>query len=120
VFLRREGLDLNYKRLFRRYGEQQLHVRRRGGRKRTMGTRAPMVLPFMPNQLLSLDFVSDQLEDGRRFRIMTVVDECTRDCLALMADTSLSGARLVRELATPFVARCKPQTIASYNGTEFT
>lgn len=124
VFLRREGFDLNHKRLFRIYREGQLHVRRRGGRKRAMGTRAPMVLPLMlplmPNQRWSLDFVSDQLTDGRRFRILTVVDDCTRECLALIADTSLSGARVARELATVFDARGKPQTIVSDNGTEFT
>jgi putative transposase len=120
VFLRREGREVNHKRLFRIYREEQLHVRRRGGRKRAMGTRAPMVLPLMPNQRWSLDFVSDQLTDGRRFRILTVVDDCTRECLALIADTSLSGARVARELATLFDARGKPQTIVSDNGTEFT
>jgi putative transposase len=113
VFLRREGHAVNHKRLFRIYREEQLHVRRRGGRKRAMGTRAPMVLPLMPNQRWSLDFVSDQLTDGRRFRIMTVVDDCTRECLALIADTSLSGARVARELATLFDARGKPQTVVS-------
>ncbi len=120
VFLRREGHEVNHKRLFRIYREEQLHVRRRGGRKRAMGTRAPMVLPLLPNQRWSLDFVSDQLTDGRRFRIMTVVDDCTRECLALIADTSLSGARVARELATLFDARGKPQTVVSDNGTEFT
>jgi putative transposase len=79
-----------------------------------------MVLPLMPNQRWSLDFMSDQLTDGRRFRIMTVVDDCTRECLALIADTSLSGARVARELATLFEARGKPATVASDNGTEFT
>ena len=120
VFLRREGHEVNHKRLFRIYREEQLHVRRRGGRKRAMGTRAPMVLPLLPNQRWSLDFVSDQLTDGRRFRIMTVVDDCTRECLALIADTSLSGARVARELATLFDARGTPQAVVSDNGTEFT
>lgn len=113
VFLRREGHEVNHKRLFRVYREERLHVRRRGGRKRAMGTRAPMVLPLMPNQRWSLDFVSDQLTDGRRFRILTVVEDCTRECLALIADTSLSGARVARELAALFDARGKPQTIVS-------
>lgn len=67
VFLRREGHEVNHKRLFRIYREEQLHVRRRGGRKRAMGTRAPMELPLMPNQRWSLDFVSDQLTDDRTF-----------------------------------------------------
>lgn len=75
VFLRREGHQVNHKRLFRIYREEQLHVRRRGGRKRAMGTRAPMALTLMPNQRWSLDFVSDQLTNGRRFRILTVVDD---------------------------------------------
>jgi putative transposase len=120
VFLRREGYETNHKRRFRIYREEQLQLRHRGGRKRAMGTRAPMVLPLMPNQRWSPDFVSDQLSDGRRFRIMTVVDDSTRECLALIADTSLSGARVARELASLFDARGKPQTIVSDNGTEFT
>jgi putative transposase len=61
-------------------------------------TRAPMLVPMAPNERWSLDFVSDQLTDGRRFRILTVVDDCTRECLALVADTSLSGAWVAREL----------------------
>jgi putative transposase len=120
VFLRREGYETNHKRRFRIYREEQLQLRHRGGRKRAMGTRAPMVLPLIPNQPWSPDFVSDQLTDGRRFRIMTVVDDCTRECLALVADTSLSGARVARELASLFDACGKPQTIVSDNGTEFT
>lgn len=100
LFLRREGFDLNHKRLFRICSEEQLSVRRRSGCKRAMGTRAPM-LPLMPDQRWPdqrwpLDFVSDQLTDGRRFRTMTVVDDCTQECLALIADTSLSGARVAR------------------------
>ncbi|MFC3183269.1 IS3 family transposase [Cypionkella sinensis] len=120
VFFRREGHAVNHKRLFRIYREEQLHVHRRGGRRRAMGTRAPMVLPLLPNQRWSLDFVSDQMTDGRRFGIMTVVDDCTRECLVLIADTSLSGARVARELATLFDTRGKPQTVVSDNGTEFT
>ena len=111
---------MNHKRLFRIYREERLHVRRRGGRKRAIGTRAPMTLPLMPNQRWSLDCVSDQLTDGRRFRVLTVVDDCTRECLALIADTSLSGARVARELATLLETRGKPITVVSDNGTEFT
>lgn len=120
VFLRREGHEVNHKHLFRIYREERLHVRRRGRRRRAIGTRAPMTLPFMPNQRWPLDFVSDQLTDGRRFRILTVVDDCTRECLALIADTSFSGARVARELGALFEARGKPATVVSGNGTEFT
>ncbi|MEY9104600.1 hypothetical protein ABH999_000796 [Bradyrhizobium yuanmingense] len=91
VLLKREGYLINHKKLFRLYREERLAVRRRGGRKRAIGTWAPMTVPMAPNERWSLDFVSDQLTDGRRFRILTVVDECTRECLALVADTSLSG-----------------------------
>jgi putative transposase len=98
VLLKREGYVINHKKLFRLYREEKLAVRRRGGRKRAIGTRAPMLVPLAPNERWSLDFVSDQLTDGRRFRILTVVDDCTRECLALVADTSLSGVRVAREL----------------------
>ena len=67
ILLRREGLKLNHKKLFRIYREERLTVRRRGGRKRALGTRAPMPLPQGANQRWSLDFVSDVLADGRRF-----------------------------------------------------
>jgi putative transposase len=120
VLLRREGHMVNHKRLFRLYREEKLSVRRRGGRKRAMGTRAPMLIPMAPNQRWSLDFVSDQLTDGRRFRVLTVVDDCTRECLTLVADTSLSGLRVARELEALIASRGKPQMIVSDNGTEFT
>ena len=77
VILKREGFVVNHKRLFRLYREERLTVRRRGGRKRAMGTRRPIETPQAPNQRWSLDFVSDQLTDGRRFRILAVVDDCT-------------------------------------------
>ena len=68
VLLKREGFLVNHKRLFRLYREERLTVHRRGGRKRALGTRAPMTVPTRPNDRWSLDFVSDQLTDGRRFR----------------------------------------------------
>ena len=83
VLLKREGFLVNHKRLFRLYREERLAVRRRDGRKRASGTRAPMTVPTRPNDRWSLDFVSDQLTDGRRFRILAIVDDCTRECLAL-------------------------------------
>ena len=111
---------VNHKRLFRLYKEERLVVRRRGGRKRAMGTQAPISLSLQPNKRWSLDFVSDQLLDGRRFRILTVVDDCTRECLALVPDTSLSGMRVARELDQLIAARGRPATIVSDNGTELT
>jgi putative transposase len=120
VLLRREGFTVNHKRLFRLYREERLMVRRRGGRKRALGTRAPMLVPQWPNDRWSLDFVADQFIDGRRLRILVVVDDCTRECLALIPDTSISGIRVARELDRLLVASGKPQTIVSDNGTELT
>jgi putative transposase len=120
LLLRREGLVMNHKKLRRLYGEEKLQVRRRGGRKRALGTRAPLALPAAANQRWSLDFVSDALTDGRRFRILCVMDDFSRECLALVADTSLSGARVVRELDAIAARRGTPQTVVSDNGTELT
>ncbi|GAB6053539.1 hypothetical protein JCM17960_23590 [Magnetospira thiophila] len=103
------------------YREEGLQVRKRGGRKRALGTRAPMTLPDGPNRRWSLDFVSDAFADGRRFRILAVVDDFTRECLALVADTSLSGLRVARELdALIWQRKARPKTIVSDNGTELT
>jgi putative transposase len=96
IFLRREGFVVNHKRLFRLYREERLMVRKRGGRKRAVGTRAPMPVPALPNDLWVLDFVSDQLVSGRRFRILAISDVCTRRCLVAIADFSLSGKRVAR------------------------
>ena len=118
--LAREGVRLNHKKLLRIYREEGLKVRRRGGRKRALGTRAPMTLPQGPNQRWSLDFVSDAFACGRRFRILCVVDDFTRECLALVPDTSLSGARVGRELDAIVLIRGKPLAVVSDNGTELT
>ncbi|KLN62210.1 integrase [Kiloniella spongiae] len=120
IMLERDGVLVNHKKLRRIYGEENLQVKRRGRRKRALGTRRPIVLPKAPNQRWSLDFVSDALSDGRRFRMLTVVDDFSRENIALIADTSLSGSRVVRELKQVIVSRGKPKTIVSDNGTEFT
>jgi putative transposase len=120
VLLRLEGHAVNKKRVQRLYREEKLAVRRRGGRKRAVGTRAPIDVPARPNERWSLDFVSDQITDGRRFRILAVVDDCTRECLALVPDTSLSGTRVARELDAIVGQRGRPMSIVSDNGTEFT
>ena len=120
ILLQREGIVMNRKKLLRLYREEGLAVRRRSGRKRALGTRAPMVVPDGPNQRWSLDFISDAFTDGRRFRILCVVDDFSRECLTLVADTSLSGARVARELDQVIAKRGRPQTIVSDNGTELT
>ena len=120
ILLRREGTQVNHKKLRRLYGEERLQVRRRGGRKRALGTRAPMALPQGPNQRWSLDFVADAFTDSRRFRILAVVDDFTRECLCLAADTSLSGLRVARELDAVIEHRGRPLMCVSDNGTELT
>ena len=120
ILLRREGVEVNHKKLFRMYREERLAVRRRGGRKRALGTRAPMTLPQGANQRWSLDFVADVLVDGRRFRVLVIVDDFTRECLALVVDTSISGRRVASELDAIVAARGKPLMIVSDNGTELT
>ncbi len=99
ILLRREGKGMNLKKIYRLYREERLTVRKRRGRKRALGTRAPMAIPQEPNQRWSLDFVSDALACGRRFRLLNVIDDYSRECLACIVDTSLSGRRVVRELS---------------------
>ena len=120
VLLKRKGVTVNHKRLFRLYGEEKLSVRKRGGRKRASGTRAPMLVPLLPNQRWSLDFVSDQFTDCRRFMVLIVIDDYTRECIALVADTSLSGKRVARELSQPILQCGVPKIVLSDDGTEFT
>ena len=120
VMLQREGIHMNHKKLRRIYAEEKLQVRRRGGRKRALGTRRPMKVPNGPNQRWSLDFVSDAFTDGRRFRILTVVDDFTKENVVLVPDTSISGLRVSRELDQAIEERGMPKTIVSDNGTEFT
>src|SRR5690349_20126146 len=120
LVLKRQGVTINWKKLYRLYREEKLMVRKRGGRKRALGTRAPMAIPQGANQRWSLDFVSDALADSRRFRVLAIVDDFTRECLALVADTSLSGTRVARELDAVIAARGKPPLVVSDNGTELT
>ena len=93
LMLEREGIKMNHKKFRRLYTEEGLSVKRQRGRKRATGVRAPIDAPSKPNERWSLDFLSDVFEPGRRFRILAVIDDCTRECLGLVADTALSGAR---------------------------
>jgi len=120
LLLTREGYRMNQKRFRRLYREEKLQLRKRGGRKRALGMRAPIELPGGPNERWSLDFVSDSFTDGRRFRILAIVDDFTRESLALIPDTSLSGARVARELDALIECRGRPKACVSDNGTELT
>ena len=114
ILLAREGMAMNHK-LYRLYREERLAVRRRRGRKRATGTRAPMALPQGPNQRWSLDFVADALSWGRRIRVLAVLDDLTREALALVVDTSIGGQRVVRELDSLVAVRGRPAMIVSDN-----
>ena len=120
VILRRDGHVLNHKRTQRLYREEGLSVRRRRSRKRAIGTRAPLVTEALANARWSVDFVQDQFADGRRFRILNVIDDVTKESLAAVVDTSISGRRVARELTALIERRGKPGVIVSDNGTEFT
>jgi len=120
VLLRREGIIVNRKKVQRLYREEGLTVRKRRGRKRAIGTRAPILIEARPNARWSVDFVHDQFAHGRRFRIFNVIDDVTKECLAAVVDTSISGRRVARELTDLIERRGKPDLIVSDNGTEFT
>lgn len=120
ILLRRDGVMINRKKTQRLYREEGLTVRRRKGRKRAVGVRAPAPVLALPNQRWSLDFVHDQMVTGRRFRVLNIVDDVTRECLKAVPDTSISGKRVVRELSALIAVRGKPGIIVSDNGTELT
>jgi putative transposase len=120
VLLRAEGHAVNRKKTQRLYREEGLTVRKRKGRKRATGSRAPILTEARPNARWSVDFVHDQLSNGRRFRILNVIDDVTKECLAAVADTSISGRRVARALDAIIARRGKPDLIVSDHGTEFT
>ena len=120
ILLRRDGITINRKKTQRLYREEGLTVRRRKGRRRAVGARAPAPVLALPNQRWSLDFVHDQMACGRRFRVLNIVDDVTRECLRAVPDTSISGRRVVRELTELIRHRGKPGMIVSDNGTELT
>ncbi|VIO78753.1 hypothetical protein CI1B_74250 [Bradyrhizobium ivorense] len=120
VLLRREGEPSGINRIYRLYREEGLTVRKRRARRKAVGTRAPILVEAMPNARWSLDFVHDQFANGRRFRILNIVDDVTKECLGAIPDTSISGRRVARELTAAVERRGKPGMIVSDHGTEFT
>ena len=120
ILLERKGIAMNLKKLYRLYREENLSVRRRRGRKRARGSRSPMPEALSPNRRWSMDFVSDTFGASRRFRILAVNDDCCRENLGLIADTSISGARVARELDALVRLYGRPDSIVSDNGTELT
>jgi putative transposase len=119
VLLCREGWLINRKRTYRLYHEAGLMVRRRK-RKRIAGVeRQEKMMALAPNQSWSMDFVSDGFVDGRRLRCLNVVDDFTKECLAIEVDTSLPGRRVVSVLERLAEWRGLPQSVTVDNGPEF-
>jgi len=119
VLLKREGLVVNPKRTERIYAEEGLSLRKRKRKKRAAAIRIELPKPDKPDQRWSMDFMLDQLSDGRRFRVLTLVDSFTRECLTLEVDTSIGGKRVVRVLDRLAFLRGLPEVITVDNGPEF-
>jgi putative transposase len=117
--LRGEGRVINRKRTYRLYCEERLQVRTKR-RKKLTRPRVPLVLPAGVNQRWSLDFMSDQLACGRRFRILNIVDDYTREYVGHIVDVSISGERLARYLDELAALRRLPKTLVCDNGPELT
>lgn len=120
VLLRRDGVVVNIKRILRIYRAAGLQVPKRIRRRVALGRGAVKPVVGRLNERWSLDFVHDSLGNGRQIRTLNIVDDFTRECLAIEVDTSLSGARVARVLDAIGTARGFPQTIVMDNGTELT
>jgi putative transposase len=119
VLLRREGWAVNAKRVYRLYREEGLQVRTAKRGKRASHARVPLPEPVRANQRWSMDFVSDRFSDGRWFRILTVVDQYTRECLCVYADRSQTGEKVVEQMKRLVNLRGAPESITTDNGSEF-
>ena len=119
VLLRREGRMVNAKRVYRLYREEGLQVRTKLRAKRAVQPRVPLSGSVRPNQRWSMDFVSDRFADGRWFRILTVVDQYTRECLCVHANRPQTGEKVVEQMQVLTALRGKPESITSDNGSEF-
>jgi len=119
VLLRREGWAVNHKRVYRLYRQEGLGVRRRKRKRIGAGERQALAIPTRPNQRWSMDFISDALSEGRKFRSLNIVDDFSRECLAAEVDTSLTGTRVVGVLERLRERRGLPQILVTDHGPEF-
>lgn len=119
VLLRREGKIVNHKRVERIYAEEGLQLKKRKRRRQTAAPRIVLPVPMKPHQRWSMDFVSDNLAQGKKFRCFTIVDDCSRICPAIEVDTSLPGVRVVRVLDRLVEIHGLPDAIVCDNGPEF-
>ncbi len=117
--LRRKGFDCNHKRLYRVYTMLRLNVRRKAKHRIPQRIKEPLEVPATINQGWSMDFMCDSLVDGRRFRLLNIIDDYNRESLAIEIDTSLPALRVIRTLQQLIERRTKPQVIRVDNGPEF-
>ena len=117
--LRNRGEKWNHKRVRRIYRQMNLNVRRRAKKRLPERVKQPLTVPTAPNQMWSLDFMSDALVDGRKFRLLNILDDFNRESLAIEADSSLPSLRVIRVLEDLLNQRGKPANIRVDNGPEF-
>jgi putative transposase len=120
AYIRRSGKQWNHKRFYRVYKLLKLNRRRKGKRRLPSRVKQPLVKQELINQSWSMDFMSDSMVGGRRFRTFNLIDDCTREVLAIEIDTSLSSKRIIRTLERVILDRGKPNIIRTDNGPEFT
>lgn len=118
--LRREGFKVNHKRIYRLYGEDGLKLRRKRHKRVAQGRGKLMVSPISINDRWSMDFMSDQLADGRRYRTLNILDDYSRECLAISVGTSLPGSVVVSVLEDVAAISGYPGRVVIDNGPEFT
>jgi putative transposase len=114
-----KGHPWNHKRIYRVYTDMKLNIRRRSKKRLPERIKLPLTVPTSPNQMWSLDFMSDSLVDGRRFRLLNIMDDFNRESLAIEVDTSLPSLRVIRNLNKLVAQRGKPANIRTDNGPEF-
>jgi len=120
AYIRRSGKQWNHKRIYRVYKLLKLNRRRKGKRRLPSRVKQPLIKQELINQSWSMDFMSDSMVGGRRFRTFNLIDDCTREVLAIEIDTSLSSKRIIRTLERVILDRGKPNIIRTDNGPEFT
>lgn len=120
ILLRREGVTVNHKRVYRIYRLEGLAVRRKHRKRLASALRTVLPPPTAPNERWSMDYVSDALVDGTRLRVFNVVDDFTRECLAVEVDSSIPGLRATRVLERVASTRPLPKYLICDNGPEFT
>jgi putative transposase len=120
ALLRRNGIEANHKRIYRLYKDADLAVRRRKRRKGVAVPREPLSLPTRRNEVWSMDFVMDALSTGRRIKVLTIVDDCTKEAVDLVVDFGISGHYVTRVLDRAAQFRGYPGAIRTDQGPEFT